>query len=124
MPIEPRRMMMTGLLRGLADRMVQSRWFLLLWNGGLIALLSLLSYLNFDTGRPLAVGLDLFIIGAIFGSSLYLFFAPGLYRGLADYEKAMIRADCERQMEMAWADFCKSHPEAGERIQPTFKMMQ
>lgn len=110
----------------LADLMVQKRWFALVWNGGLIAILLGCIYLDVsgDSINIVTLSLDTFIIGAIAGSSLHLLFAPGLYKGLDEYERAMLRADIEKQMSMAWADFCKDHPEAGDRMNPNLKLMQ
>jgi len=101
-------------LEWLADLMVQKRWFLLLWNGGLIAMMAASAYFNFTEGRMAVAVLDAFIVGAIAGSSLQLFFARGLYRGLDSYESAMMRADIEKEMEKAWVEFNKAHPEMEE----------
>jgi hypothetical protein len=72
----------------------------------------------------MVVALDTFVIGAIFGSSLQLIFGRGLYKGLSDYETAMMKAEIEKNIELAWAEFSKKHPQPEAQVPPDVRFKQ
>ena len=115
---------MKKYLDHLADLMVTRRWFALAWNAGLLAMIGASGWLNIRDGNTVALVIDAVVIGMIISSTMHLIFARGLYKGLDEYERAMMRADCERQMHLAWEDFVKRHPEADLHVSPIPRFKQ
>lgn len=95
----------------LSDAILASRWMTLATNGTAIAFCSIAAVLNYKVGNIELFGLMCLLIGMSATISLYSCVTPGLFRIYGEAESAVMRAQLEKDMSAAMADFAKQHPE-------------
>ena len=95
----------------LTDTIVASRWAQIALNGTVLVFCAFTGWADFQVGSYAAFGTMCFVIGVNATIILFTFIVPGLFRVYGDAERAIIKAQIEKDMGAAIAEIKRQHPE-------------
>lgn len=85
-------------------------------NGAVLAFCAATAFIDFQIGSYIAFGVMCFTAGVNATLILYGYLTPGLFRTYGEVERAVMRAQIEKDLNAAMAEIKKQHPEI-ENIQ-------
>lgn len=95
------------------------RWFAIIINVIALGALTASTITAYLGNLILYVAIDAFAVGLLATSTAVMLMMPGVFRGIAEGEAAVIRAQLEKQFHAAYSDFISEHPEMRDVIKPT-----
>lgn len=109
----------TTLLSYLNQLIPNRRWFSLGVNMFAIGAMSAALTSAYATGQIILITIDAFCIGLLCGSTIMMLMLPGIFRGMAEGEQAVMRAQMEKNLIETYESFIAEHPAMRDLVKPT-----
>jgi hypothetical protein len=103
---------MKKYLKALSDNIIQRRWMtmaLYAWTAGVLVPTAISAT---EHGEVWIAALDAFALGLLVASLAHTMLIPSLAKGHSEIELATMKAQMEKSLNEAWAEFIKRNPEA------------